>query len=452
MHKPIFSTDILFRIGPSMFGFLVLLALIILHDENSDIFRFIVSIQDGFHLNPPFEDIGAILKAHACWLRHVNVYGPNDCMDGGEYNYSPMLLHAIFISYNSSNQIRTGFALCVSFIMAQSLLPKATSLTELAFRCAALASPATIFALGQGNIDVLIFVILTIAILLISYSRILGSFGYILIGVLAAIKYYPGASLVLILQERLVSAIALFICILVSGLWFFITYHSGTLSSIAIIPNFQPFRATFGAIDLPLGLTIVHILPTASKAVQTARFDPASTGAAAVISAQSLANSLTILAIVFGLLGHRKYETFLRQQEKVHGLFLIAAATILVLCFSAAQNLYYRAIFLLLGMPALWTPDESKKGRAKVRPQMIALVALLLLWQSALVILIQSASSAFLPTRYIVYPSLFYWIFKEALWWWVIIQFYGITFCFLRLSFHFLRVEWKNWKTKTSTR
>jgi len=56
---------------------------------------------------------------------------------------------------------------------------------------------------------------------------------------------------------------------------------------------------------------------------------------------------------------------------------------------------------------------------------------MLLLWQAAVIVMIGAGL-----------PDLIFWLFREGLWWWVIIQFSALLFCFLAAS---VRRLWRAW-------
>jgi hypothetical protein len=89
----------------------------------------------------------------------------------------------------------------------------------------------------------------------------------------------------------------------------------------------------------------------------------------------------------------------------------LAGALVTVFCFCAAQNVYYRAIFLVLTLPGLWA----------ARRLGMAAAILALLWEAPLRLMARHLQI-----------GLAFWIGRESLWWWLIIQFGAMLICAAR--------------------
>jgi hypothetical protein len=287
-------------------------------------------------------------------------------------------------------------------------------------RAAAILSPASMFALGQANLDVLIFVLAIAGAALIARGRLFAVGGYAIFLVLAAAKFYPVAALGLLLRERLAVVIGATLFLGTAGLLFCYLYGAGIAAVIATLPEIQPFRATFGAIDLPLGLIMLHLLPAAPFDIRVAQFDAKAAGAAGLISAPVLAHGLTALAMLLAAAARRRYQAAFDALDPKVSVVFLTGALMIVFSFALAQNFYYRAIFLILTIPGLW---DMAGGPMRRRFLFLLGAVMLLLWQAAVIVMIGAGL-----------PDLIFWLFREGLWWWVIIQFSALLFCFLAAS------------------
>lgn len=402
--------------------------MLVLRAKDFPLFRWIVSIQDGFHLQPPFGDLGAILLAGACWRHGVDVYGPNACMGGGEFNYSPLLLRLAYLPIGPADRAAGGVLVCLAFFGSICLLPRPKSARDMLFRAACVLSPACVFALGQANFDVLIFVLAGAGAALVARSRILAACGYGIFAVLAAAKFYPVAALGLLLRERRAVVTGAAILLGAAGLLFCYLYGAGLEAVIVTLPEIQPFRATFGAIDLPLGLIMLHLLPAAPFDIRVAQFDAKAAGAAGLISAPVLADGLMALALLAGAAARRRYQAAFDALDPRVAPSFLTGALMIVFSFAFAQNFYYRAIFLILTVPGLW---DMAGGAMRRRFLILLSGVMLLLWQAAVIVLIGAGV-----------PGLIFWLLREGLWWWVIIQFLAILFSFFAASAARLRQAW----------
>ncbi|HYP62990.1 MAG TPA: hypothetical protein VEQ16_03845, partial [Acidocella sp.] len=82
-------------------------------------------------------------------------------------------------------------------------------------------------------------------------------------------------------------------------------------------------------------------------------------------------------------------------------------------CFMTAQNIEYRAIFLLLALPAL---VRLAGWRVEFLPLPWVVVALL--WEA-----VPRAALAGLIQPYYPTPLTFaFWLLREALWWWLMVE------------------------------
>lgn len=386
--------------------------------------------------NPPFTDLGAVLKAGACWHQGADVFQANACMDGGMFNYSPVLLRIGLLGVGLGAQLPGGVALSLAAIAACALLPPALTRGELALRCALLCSGAAAHAFECGNIDLAMFVLVAAGVALqrLHFAARLAGHALFLLG--GALKFYPAILLALLLREtrrRLIciaAVLALSAAVLLWGHWQQLSGILGTL------PLGLPFRGSFGAINLPFGVILLACMSRPSVLPDGTVFETAlhhSYLAAAVVIASKI---LVLAGLMAGMKRAPRYTAGLAALDDGRRVFLVAGAVLLAFCFFSAPNYEYRGLFLLLTLPGLHAMALAA-GRRSALWLVLALMPLLLwervLWE------IFGGIGALLPGHALAAAlGIALWLLREAGWWFIIIQLTAIAIAFLRVSLHHL--------------
>jgi hypothetical protein len=221
----------------------------------------------------------------------------------------------------------------------------------------------------------------------------------------AACKFYPAALLALIMREPLRKFVALAGVLLAALLVYTLAFGRNSASALAILPQSLPFHATFGALDLPEGLDFLRIIPSPGGFHARHLF------------AGLLTRGLILLAIVIAAARSRRYAPAMARLDPARKLFLLAGGLVVVTCFYAAQNVEYRGIFLLMTVPGLWGMQADRL--AWVRGLLAAVPVLL--WEAALRGLVRHLGGA--------EPALLFWLLREGLWWWVVIELTAMLIC-----------------------
>ncbi|MBB5372619.1 hypothetical protein [Acidocella aromatica] len=365
-----------------------------------------------------FTDLMAVLQAGACWKAGVNVYLPSPCMHGGVYNYAPMLLRIADLGIGPALRMPLGLASGVLFLLVSLGLPPARGWGGVVWRCLGLCSGDVMLALNTANLDVLIFVLLVAGLLLLLRAR-LAALGYALFTLAAAMKLYPAVLLGLVLRERRRFIVLMTLVLAAAGGVYLWAYGAGTARAIDILPGGLPFRAVFGAMNVPFGLALLAFLP-----VHTLEPDQAAFFAALsypfvplyIVVAQKL---LVLAGIVSALQLAPRYQEELRGLSESEHLFLLAGAILVGFCFCAAQNLDYRAIFLLLTLPGLMRLRAAEAADLRFLP----VAVLLLLWEGLFRHLAGMVGYA---------AQVLAWGVREYLWWWVVVRLLALCVCWLR--------------------
>jgi hypothetical protein len=356
------------------------------------VYLFFTRIPDGAAKPHPFVDLHDILLGGACWRAGVDVYTPSACLGGGVFNYSPLLLRLAVLPLGPADTLWLGWVFCAAYLAALALLPPPRTRRAFWLHAAAAFSPASYYALEQGNLDVLIFAAAVSGLWLLGRGGRGRFLAYALFAAGAAAKFYPVALLALAWREGKRLRRALVVAGAVGALLAVALAGHDILAALAIIPSGTPFRASFGRIDLPRGLALMGYLPG---------------GAAGLVS--------WLLVLAAGAVAWGRRKAWRGERD----LFLPGAAAVTVFCFLAAQNIEYRAIFLLPALPAL-----LRRGRWGH-----AIVITLLLWEAVPRALVCGLTQPYLPAP----PGFIFWLIRETLWWALAAEFAALLLAFAEI-------------------
>ncbi len=430
----------LWRFCPSLAGLLLYLLFVALWRAAPHAYAALLWAADAMPQLPmPFNDLGAVLQADACWRHGVNVYAPSPCMHGGVYNYSPFLLHLARVAPSSRALMRGGVALGVVFLIALSALPAPRTRAELALRLISTCSGSVIFALERANIDVAMFLLTLLGISLLRARSWVSLLGYAVFAFAAACKFYPAVLLALAARERRVRLLSVAVCVICLGLLYLLVFAHGTLTAIDILPVGLPFAGIFGAMDIPFGLVLLHSMREWTLQPDAAQYLAAMAHPGAIPIIKLAQWALILAGLAAGIKTAPRYAYCLDQLDEARRLPLLGGALVMVFCFYATQNIPYRAIFFLLTLPGLAAMAATAQGRTRRIILSISYGIGFLLWQDALRNLVATIARWLLPPRMVFYPEFIFWLSFECLWWWVIVQFTGVLVCFLRAAMDGLR-------------
>jgi hypothetical protein len=412
-----------FRFGPSAVGLAVFTAMALLFrfgdwDLYADILR-------GWGILPyirPFVDTESILRAIECTRDGFDVWHPTPCMGGGWYSYSPLLLRLAPLGIGIDDRLAFGFPLVIAFLLSLSALPPCRSWSEVAVRTLAVLSAATVFAVERANLDLAIFLLTMAGICLAARRDAWRVAGYGVCIVAAVLKFYPAVLLVLVLRERprIIAATAAVAVVAAAILLF--PSGGGATEAVKLAPIGSPYSDLFGARNLPLGLIVLPAVPQGVPWEQVLRMP-------LPVPAKVMLTGLTVMAALVAWRNVRRDKAAWPTQSPLEAIALVAGAALIVGCFFAAQNIAYRAIFLLLTLPGLFALTRASGGR-RLYSWLIAGV-LFCMWEEFfhhLATALQPALSG------VIHPEavdLVFWLLREAVWWWVIARLMGLLGAFV---------------------
>jgi hypothetical protein len=374
----------------------------LLHAVAPHLYDLITRIPDGVAKPRPFVDLRAILQGGACWRQGVDVYRPSACLAGGVFNYSPLLLRAAYLPIGPQDWLAGGLLFCAAYAGALAWLPAPADGRGVAAYAAAALSPSAYYALEQGNLDVLIFAATVLGLCLPWRYR---GWSYGIFALAAAAKFYPVALFALALRESRKTLMRLAVLGLAASVLALVFYGHDLATAIAQIPSGTPFRASFGRIDLTRGLARLHLLPWGGTGFW----------------------SWLLVLAALALAGRRRgvWARAVSRLGEVERRFLIAGAAVTLFCFLAAQNIEYRAIFLILTLPGL-TRAAPEGWSFRLLPWVIVA----LLWEAVPRALLAGLAQPYVPAP----ATACFWLLREALWWGLMVEFLALALAFVTLE------------------
>ena len=369
----------------------------------------------------PFLDLETILQAGTCARSGVDVYAANACMHGGSYNYSPLLLRASLLPIGTQDRVAGGLMTLILFSLSLSMLPLARDWRALLSRCFAVFSPATIFGAERGNFDLLVFCMVVIGVILTLRHPILRWAGYLSLVCPALLKFYPAATLILLLKEPRGRLLGILLPIIViSGVYFY-EFWNGTITALRTLPGGPPFGYWFGSTNLAYGFALLRGETAINLSPNITQYRAILLHGQTLQLANLAVLVMTLLAAGLGIMRAPRAETGQLLADEL--TYLVAGAAVLCCCFFEAQNVVYREIFFLFILPAI----TSRRKLGWLMPSI-----LFLMWEEALRRLVEIGANTWLGAHDAAYAQVSFWLFRELVWWRVIIELTAVLVWFGR--------------------
>jgi hypothetical protein len=164
----------------------------------------IVSVPDGIY--PGFADLNLLLKYVDCYNNGFNPYIDKNSFCIGELNYPFIWIKLISIfGGNSSHTHVIGFSFILLFVFIISFMFPKVTIKQFTLLCLIMISPPFLLLLERGNVDIIIFILIVIAVYYIrnfdkNYSIYLT---YIVILFASILKIFPFFLVPLVLIEKI---------------------------------------------------------------------------------------------------------------------------------------------------------------------------------------------------------------------------------------------------------
>jgi hypothetical protein len=361
-----------------------------------------------------FLDTHAILAAAECQRRGVEVYLSNPCdVLGRVHVYSPLWLTLVPSGLTTLATPWVGAVLDVLFILALAVVMPGRSGAEVAVMMAAVFSPMTLYAVERANNDLVVFLLVLGAGLMLEGSRRwrLGAYA-VLVGA-ALLKYYPAVLLALVARERRRDALIVAAGAATALGVFAACYHDVLAQSLSnsarLASGLSYYTDSFSARNLPFGLA---------------------TGLARLNAAGLFA--LALFAVLAGLALARVRRTVVLLEAA--GIdwtgremrFAAIGGLLVSACFLVAQNVSYRGIYLLLVLPGV-VQSWRATGNPAARRFLACMVGavLFVMWEEFLRRGLLAALNEVPGGRI---PMVF-WVVRELVWWWLIAALAALVAC-----------------------
>ena len=373
----------------------------------------------------PFLDISGSLAAWECARQGIDVIIADPCdILQRSYSYSPIWMSWSAVPLGVSDTAAVGWFSGLLFLLSLGILPRPRRPLELILTLLAVFSTSVVFAVERANPDILLFILALVTALSAE-----GGLGIRLIGYGAAVlsglvKYYPFVTLIMVIEERLPIFLCISIAVVLILAMFGVAYHDEIVRTLPYIPAGTYIEGVFGAKNLPLQL---------GDMARTASGQAALSNIVAALCFLFLAAGIFAIGRRFTADGLPAAMEALPRRE--HNLLVLGSA-IICGCFFAGQNVWYRAIFLLLVLPGLFAiarTATSRCGRHWTLGTSIAII--FLMWEEFFRFNMERVIAAIgIATPSAATLRLFFWLAREVVWWWLIAILLAILFEFLRRS------------------
>jgi hypothetical protein len=290
------------------------------------------------HLSPSFLDMHTITAGWECTRRGLAIV-PMDSCDPlhRPMNYPRLWMAPAFLGIGQGATVALGIAVVVCFLASVLAVAGPLHPLEGLVYAAALVSPAVMLGIERGNVDLVVFTLLVLALLLFRRSPAGRAVGHGLLLLAAMLKLFPAFAWGPIVRQR-----PRFAIVGAAGVTLgFVAYAVVTLDDIREIRRVSPQSDTFSYGVGPLA--------------DIDRFGSMSKLAFEVGAAVVAVAAAVLLAWISGRLG---------SPEEVHSAdaFCVGAG---VYCGSYLffYNFDYRLIFLLLTLPQLLRATRVRRAR-----------------------------------------------------------------------------------------
>jgi hypothetical protein len=294
----------------------------------------------------PFGDLRSVTSGWDCTRRGIDILAANPCDQSGRpANYPRIWMWLSFLGLGARSTVVLGVVIAIVFLIAAvAVLPAASRPREAVLYGLALCSPAVMLGVERGNVDILLFALVLLAVLLFRRSERSSVLTHGLLLLAAILKLFPIFAIgVLLRQPRRRVLIGLGAVVVLFGIYLF-----AIRADLRTLARVTPQPDTFS-----YGLLIVSQWFAAGTSAVTSVIHPREWQAA-----------LLLLIVGASVLAQRRGRIRLPRAtgppaQRDLDLF-VAGAGVYVCSYALARNFDYRLVFLLLTIPQLlrWTHDR----------------------------------------------------------------------------------------------
>lgn len=293
---------------------------------------------------PLFSDLHVITASYETIIDGGDPYLQNDADPWGRpYNYPRIWLALGYLGLNSTNLFFFGAVMAIIYVGLTFKLFSGLSKKEGLYASLLLFSPSSALAIERGNIDLVIYILLTLSIFIYKGDSIKNSAKvFLLIFLASALKLYPIFAVFVFLKEKKNVFFKIFISMNVLFLLYFIVSWSDLEFIFKNTPNAP--AASYGVVILPM-----HVL--------FAFFEGGQEAVPRFRLIGLLIGNFILLLVMLGIYIKVKnvkytFELFKCTEDKKLVFFYLGVG-IFVGSFALGNNWDYRLIFLFFTVPQL---------------------------------------------------------------------------------------------------
>jgi hypothetical protein len=444
MTLSVLTTERFYRFAAAASALLVFFALSLLYLCGDRSFYF--TLLENWGIDPfrfPFLDMSGALAAWECARHGIDVIVSDPCdVLQRSYNYSPIWMSWSAIPLGIADTPAVGWICGLLFLLSLGMLPSPRRPLELILTILATLSAAVVFAVERGNPDILLFILAVVTALSAEGGLAIRLIGYAVALLSALVKYYPLVTLMMLVDERVPVFLFVSVAVILSLTIFGVAYHEEIARTLPYLPHGGYIEGFFGAKNLPF---------------QIGDIAAAAFGPAAALGNISAAACLAVLgagvvATCRGFTGKGRLPAAMATLDPRERNLLVLGSAVMCSCFFLGQNIWYRAIFLLMVLPGLFAISRaatSPRGNHWSLGTGVAIV--FLMWEEFFRFgMLRVLHAVGAPASQIAGGHLLFWILREAVWWWVIAILLAIMVEFLRRSA--VVCEVMSWLRRSSAR
>jgi hypothetical protein len=313
----------------------------------------------------PFGDLRSVTSGWECTRRGIDILAANPCDQSGRpANYPRIWMALSFLGLGVGSTIVLGVLIAAVFLIAAvAVLPAGSRAREAVLYGVALCSPAVMLGVERGNVDILIFALVVLAVILFRRSALSTGLAHALLLFAAILKLFPIFAIgVLLRQPRRRMLVGVGAVVVVFAIYLF-AIRSDLRTLARVTPQSDEFSYGLG--------------------IAAEWFAAGTSTIASWIHPREWQAALALLIVGGTVLARRRGRLRLPRAagpaaERDLDLF-VAGAGVYVCSYALVRNFDYRLAFCLLAVPQLmrWAHHRSPLA-------VFALVALLgTLWLDA---------------------------------------------------------------------
>lgn len=290
-----------------------------------------------------FLDLRSVTSGWECTRRGIDVLPANPCDPlGRPANYPRIWMSPAFLGLGEGSTVVLGFFVAAAFFIgALAVLPARVNAYEAVIYGLALCSPAVMLGVERGNVDILVFALVVLAVLLLRRSERSRVVGHVLLLFAAMLKLFPIFAAVVLLRGR--RALIGFGLVVGGFLIYAYSIRADLRTLVHVVPQGDAFS---------YGIRIfTEWLAAGAGSIVSFPLRVWDGGVAAIIVAVALyayRGGRRSLPRVFDSAAQRDFDLF------------VAGAAVYICSYFLLRNYEYRLVFLLMTVPQLlrWVRDR----------------------------------------------------------------------------------------------